>query len=113
MALFYYVIGAILIVIMLYALMYVRPYFNPLKSLPGEPPISLRGSLVENFLNKDFAYIEYYKQLHVKYGTIRKNSLPLGYYSVEVSDPEWAKVRTCKVFALFLLISIHSFLFTF
>lgn len=58
---------------------------------------SLRGNLVLHFLNDNFSYIDYYKQLRAKFGTIRKHSLPLGYYGVEVSDPEWAKVSLCTL----------------
>lgn len=94
MAILYFIIAIIFILILFFAFIHIRLYLNPLRTLPGEPLIVLRGSLIENFSNKDFSYLQYYQQARKKYGTIRRHSLPLGRIGLEISDPEWAKVST-------------------
>lgn len=91
MFLLYFLIAIIFSVLLFYAVLFVRNYRNPLRTIPGQQS-SLFSGYVANLLSKDYIFFEYYKDQRNKYGTVRKTYLPLGYIGLEISDPEWIRV---------------------
>lgn len=89
--LLYFVTVIPLILLLFYALLYVRRYRHPLKNAPGQEAGLVFGT-IKNFLSKNCAMFNYYEEQRQMYGSVRKNFLPLGTIGMEISDPEWFKV---------------------